>query len=155
MIISSTSIELFDAALGALKETNAATHLAAWNYDNNIWLLHNEKFVAGFVNKFSHFCSANKSSVEENHYVIKSYLRISTLHILMLTKRLGLMLGNRWVELNVAIKKQRQHLVHRFNDHYFKNPIYHIFDFSLGKLLGHLKLAKSGDMRNCHALRGS
>jgi hypothetical protein len=54
------------------------------------------------------------------------------------------MLVNQWVELNAAIKKQKQHLVHRFNHHCFKNLIYNIFDFALGKLLGQLKLAKKG-----------
>jgi hypothetical protein len=54
----------------------------------------------------------------------------------MLTKRLGLMLANQHVELNVAIKKQKQHLAHRFNRHCFKNPIYNVSDFALGKLLG-------------------
>jgi hypothetical protein len=42
--------------------------------------------------------------VEGIHHVIKSYLRFGTLHLLTLTKRLGLMLANQRVELNVAIE---------------------------------------------------
>jgi len=62
----------------------------------------------------------------------------------MLTKWLGLMLANQRVELNAAIKKQKQHLAHCFNRHCFKNLIYNVSDFALGKLLGQLKLAKKG-----------
>lgn len=58
-----------------------------------------------FVDEFPHFGNANTLKVEGNHYVIKSYLRVNTLHLLTLTKRLGLMLANQRVELNVAIEK--------------------------------------------------
>ncbi len=92
--------------------------------------------MACFVDEFPHFGNASMSRVEGNHHVIKSYICVSTLHLLMLTKRLGLMLANQHVELNVAIKKQKQHLAHRFNRHCFKNPIYNVSDFALGKLLG-------------------
>jgi len=51
-------------------------------------------------------------------------------------KVVGLMLANQRVELNVAIEKQKQHLAHRFNHHCFKNLIYNVSNFALGKLLG-------------------
>jgi hypothetical protein len=35
LVVSNTSVELFDGALGAFKETYAASHPAAWNYVNN------------------------------------------------------------------------------------------------------------------------
>jgi hypothetical protein len=105
LVVSSTLVELFDAALGAFKETYAASHPTAWNYVNNTWLPHKEKFVACFVDKFPHFDSASMSRVEGNHHIIKSYLRINTLHLLTLTKWLGLMLANQHIELNVAIEK--------------------------------------------------
>jgi hypothetical protein len=54
------------------------------------------------------------------------------------------MLANQRVELNAAIEKQKQHLTHRFNHHYFKNLIYNVSDFALGKLLGQLKLVEKG-----------
>ncbi len=111
--------------------------------------------MACFVDEFPHFGSASTSRVEGNHHVIKSYLRVSTLHLLTLTKRLGLMLANQRVELNAAIEKQKQHLAHRFNHHCFKNLIYNVSDFALGKLLGQLKLVEKEDMRSSHALRGS
>jgi histone-lysine N-methyltransferase SETD2 len=57
LVVSSTSIELFDVALGAFKETYAASHPVAWNYINNTWLPHKEKFVACFVDEFPHFGS--------------------------------------------------------------------------------------------------
>jgi hypothetical protein len=144
LVVSSTSVELFDAALGAFKETYARSHPAAWNYVNNTWLPHKEKFAACFVDEFPHFGSASTSRVEGNHHIIKSYLRVSTLHLLTLTKRLGLMLVNQRVELNAAIEKQKQHMAHRFNHHCFKNLIYNVSDFTLGKLLGQLKLFEKG-----------
>jgi hypothetical protein len=144
LVVSSTSVELFDVALGVFKETYAASHPAAWNYVNNIWLPHKEKFVACFVDEFPHFGNANTSRVEGNHHVIKSYLCVSTFHLLTLTKRLGLMLANERVELNAAIEKQKQHLAHCFNHHCFKNLIYNVSDFALGKLLGQLKLVEKG-----------
>jgi hypothetical protein len=119
LVVSSTSVELFDAALGAFKETYAASHPAVWNYVNNTWLPHKEKFMACFVDEFPHFGSASTSKVEGNHHVIKSYLRVNTFHLLTLTRRLGLTLANQRVELNVAIEKQKQHLAHRFNHHFF------------------------------------
>ncbi len=136
LVVSSTSVELFNVALGAFKETYVASHPVAWNYVNNTWFPHKEKFVACFVDEFPHFGSASTLRVEGNHHVIKSYLRVSTLHLLTLTKRLGLMLANQRVELNAAIEKQKQHLAHRFNHHCFKNMIYNVSDFALGKLLG-------------------
>jgi hypothetical protein len=144
LVVSSTSVELFDAALGAFKDTYATSHPTAWNYVNNTWLPHKEKFMACFMDEFPHFDSASTSRVEGNHHVIKSYLRVNTLHLLTLTKRLGLMLANQRVELNATIEKQKQHLVHRFNHHYFKNLIYNVSDFALGKLLGQLKLTEKG-----------
>jgi hypothetical protein len=96
------------------------------------------------VDEFPHFGSASTSRVEGNHHIIKSYLHISTLHLLTLTKRLGLMLANQRVELYVAIEKQKQHLAHHFNHHCFKNLIYNVSNFAQGKLLGQLKLAKKG-----------
>jgi hypothetical protein len=135
LVISSTSVELFDVTLGAFKDTYATSHPATWNYINNTWLPHKEKFVACFVDEFPHFGNASTSRVEGNHHVIKSYLRVSTLHLLTLTKQLGFMLANQCVELNAAIEKQKQHLAHRFNHHYFKNLIYNVSDFALGKLL--------------------
>ncbi len=68
---------------------------------------HKERFVAYYIDEFPHFGSASTSKVEGNHHVIKSYLHVGTLHLLMLTKRLGLMLANQRVELNAAIEKQR------------------------------------------------
>jgi len=100
--------------------------------------------VACFVDEFPHFGNANTSRVEGNHHVIKSYLRINTLHLLTLTKRLGLLLANQRVELNATIEKQKQHLAHHFNHHCFKNLIYNVSDFALGKLLGQLKLVEKG-----------
>jgi hypothetical protein len=144
LIVSSTSIELFNVALGAFKETYAASHLVVWNYVNNTWLPHKEKFATCFVDEFPHFGNASTSRVEGNHHVIKSYLRVSTLHLLTLTKRLGLMLANQHVESNATIEKQKQHLAHHFNHHYFKNLIYNVSDLALGKLLGQLKLAEKG-----------
>jgi hypothetical protein len=54
------------------------------------------------------------------------------------------MLANQQVELNATIEKQKQHLVHHFNHHCFKNLIYNVSNFALGKLLRHLKFAKKG-----------
>ncbi len=61
--------------------------------------------MACFVHEFPHFGSASTSRVEGNHHVIKLYLCVSTLHLLTLTKRLGFMLANQRVELNIAIEK--------------------------------------------------
>jgi hypothetical protein len=144
LVVSSTSVELFNAALGAFKETYVASHPIAWNYINNTWLPHKEKFVACFVDEFPHFGNASMSRVEGNHHVIKLYIRVNTLHLLTLTKWLGLMLVNQHVELNATIEKQKQHLAHRFNHHCFKNLIYNVFDFALGKLLGQLKFVEKG-----------
>ncbi len=105
LVVSSTSVELFDAALGAFKETYAVNHSVAWNYVNNTWLPHKEKFVACFVDEFPHFGNASTLRVEGNHHVIKSYFCVSTLHLLTLTKWLGFMLANQCIELNVAIEK--------------------------------------------------
>jgi hypothetical protein len=105
MLVFSTSVELFDAALGVFKETYSGTHLAAWQYVNTTWMPHKEKFVACYIDEFPHFGSANTSRVEGNHHVIKSYFRVGTLLILTLTKRLGLMLANQRMELNAAIEK--------------------------------------------------
>jgi hypothetical protein len=96
---------LFDAALGVFKETYSGTHPAAWQYVNTTWMPHKERFVAYYIDEFPHFGSASTSRVEGNHHVIKSYLHVGTLHLLTLTKRLGLMLANQRVELNVAIEK--------------------------------------------------
>jgi len=73
---------------------------------------HKEKFVACYIDKFPHFGSTSISRVEGNHHVIKSYFCVGTLHLLTLTKRLGLMLANQRVELNDAIEKQRVHKAH-------------------------------------------
>ncbi len=105
MLISSMSVELFDAALGVFKETYSGTHLATWKYINTTWMPHKERFVACYIDEFPHFGSASTSRVEGNHHLIKSYLRVSTIHLLTLTKRLGLMLANQHVELTAAIKK--------------------------------------------------
>jgi hypothetical protein len=82
--------------------------------------------------------------VEGNHYVIKSYLYVGILHLLMLTKRLGLMLANQRVELNATIEKQKVHKAHRFDHNYFKDLIYKVSDFALDKLLQQLKHAEKG-----------
>ncbi len=105
MFVSSTSVELFDATLGVLKETYSRTHLAAWQYVNTTWMPHKERFVACYIDEFPHFGNASTSRVEGNHHVIKSYLRVGILHLLTLTKRLGLMLANQRVELNAVIEK--------------------------------------------------
>jgi len=82
--------------------------------------------------------------MEGNHHVIKSYPYVGTLHLLMLTKQLGLMLANQHVELNAAIEKQRVHKAHRFGHSFFKDLIYKVFDFILDKLLQQLKHAEKG-----------
>ncbi len=105
MFVSSTSVELFDVALDVFKETYSGTHPTAWQYINTTWMPHKERFFACYINEFLHFSSASTSRVEGNHHIIKSYFRVNTLHLLTLTKRLGLMLANRHMELNVAIKK--------------------------------------------------
>jgi hypothetical protein len=59
-------------------------------------------------------------------------------------KRLGLMLANQRMELNVAIEKQRVHKAHRFSHSCFKDLIYKVFDFAINKLLQQLKHAEKG-----------
>jgi hypothetical protein len=144
MLVSNTSVELFNAALGVFKETYSRTHPAAWQYVNTTWMPHKERFVACYIDEFPHFGSASTSRVEGNHHVIKSYFRVGILHLLTLTKRLGLMLANQCVELNVVIEKQRVHKAHRFGHSYFKDLIYKVSDFALDKLLQQLKHAKKG-----------
>ncbi len=144
MLVSSTSVELFDAALGVFKETYSGTHPVAWQYINTTWMPHKERFVACYIDEFPHFGSATTSRVERNHHVIKSYLRVGTFHLLTLTKRLGLMLANQRVELNAAIEKQRVHKAHQFGHNYFNDLIYKVFDFALDKLLQQLKHAEKG-----------
>ncbi len=139
MLISSTLVELFNAALGVFKETYLGTRPAAWQYVNTTWMPHKERFVACYIDEFPHFGSASTSRVEGNHHVIKSYLRVSTFHLLTLMKRLGFMLANQRVELNAAIEKQRVHKAHRFGHNCFKDLIYKVFDFALDKLLQQLR----------------
>jgi hypothetical protein len=105
---------------------------------------HKERFIACYIDEFPHFGSASTLRVEGNHHIIKSYLRVGTLHFLMLTKQLGLMLADQRVELNVAIEKQRVHKAHRFGHSYFKDLIYKVSDFALDKLLQQLKHAEKG-----------
>jgi hypothetical protein len=114
-----------------------------------------ERFVAYYIDEFPHFGSASTSRVEGNHHVNKSYLCGGTLHLLTLTKWLGLMVANQCVELNAAIEKQRVHKAHRFGHNCFKDLIYKVSDFVLDKLLNNLSTLKRGDMRSNHALRGS
>jgi hypothetical protein len=71
---------------------------------------HKERFVACYIDEFPHFGNASTLRVEGNHHVIKLYLHVGILHLLTLTKRLGLMLANQRVELNAAIEKQRVHI---------------------------------------------
>jgi hypothetical protein len=47
-----------------------------------MWMLHKERFVTCYIDKFPHFGNACTSRVEGNHHVIKSYLRVGTLHLL-------------------------------------------------------------------------
>jgi hypothetical protein len=105
---------------------------------------HKERFVACYIDEFPHFGNASTLRVEGNHHVIKSYLRVGTLHLLTLTKQLGLMLANQCVELNAAIEKQRVHKAHQFSHSCFKDLIYKVSDFALDKLLQQLKHAKKG-----------
>jgi hypothetical protein len=144
MLVSSMSVELFDAVLGVFKETYLGTHPAAWQYVNTMWMPHKERFVASYIDKFPHFGNASTLRVEGNHHVIKSYLHVDTLHLLTLTKWLGLMLANQCVELNAAIEKQKVHKAHRFGHSCFKDLIYKVFDFALDKLLQQLKHAEKG-----------
>jgi hypothetical protein len=144
MLVSSTSVELFDAALGVFKETYSGTRLGAWQYVNTTWMPHKERFVACYIKEFPHFGNASTSRVEGNHHIIKSYLRVGTLHLLTLTKRSGLMLANQRVELNAAIEKQKVHKAHRFGHSCFKDLIYKVSNFALDKLLQQLKHAEKG-----------
>jgi hypothetical protein len=155
MFVSNMSVELLDVTLGVFKETYSGTHLAAWQYVNTTWMPHKERFVACYIDEFPHFGSASTLRVEGNHHIIKSYLLVDTLHLLTLTKRLGLMLANQRVELNAAIEKQRVHKAHRFGHSCFKDLIYKVSNFALDKLLQQLKTLKRGDMRSSHVLRGS
>jgi hypothetical protein len=98
-------------------------------------MLHKERFVACYIDEFPHFGNASTSRVEGNHHIIKSYLRVDTLHLLMLTKQLGFMLANQLVELNAAIEKHRVHKADRFGHSCFKDLIYKVSDFVLDKLL--------------------
>ncbi len=144
MHVSSTSIELFNATFGVFKETYSRTHPAAWQYVNTTRMLHKERFVACYIDEFPHFGNASTSKVEGNQHVIKSYLRVSTLHLLTLTKWLGLVLANQRVELNVAIEKQKVHKAHQFGHSYFKDLIYKVSDFVLDKLLQQRKHVEKG-----------
>jgi hypothetical protein len=144
MLISSTSVKLFDTALGVFKETYSRTHPVAWQYINMTWMPHKETFVTYYIDEFPHFGSASTSRVEGNHHIFKSYLRVGTLHFLTLTKQLGFMLANQHVELNAMIEKQRVHKAHRFGHSCFKDLIYKVSDFTLDKLLQQLKHAENG-----------
>jgi hypothetical protein len=135
MFVFSTSVELFDVAFGVFKETYSGTHPAPWQYVNTTWMPHKERFIACYIDEFPHFGNTGPSRVEGNHHVIKSYLHVGTLHLLTLTKWLGLMLANQHMELNVTIKKQRVHKAHWFGHSCFKDLIYKVFDFALDKLL--------------------
>ncbi len=115
-----------------------------WQYVTRCGCLTRRGFVACYIDEFPHFGSANTSRVEGNHHVIKSYLRVGTLHLLTLTKRLGLMLANQCVELNAAIEKQKVHKAHQFGHNYFKDLIYKVSDFALDKLLQQLKHVEKG-----------
>jgi hypothetical protein len=88
-----------------------------------MWMPHKERFVACYIDEFPHFGNASTSRMERNHHIIKSYFRVSILHLLTLTKQLGLMLANQRVELNAAIEKQRVHKAHQFGHSYFKDLI--------------------------------
>jgi hypothetical protein len=50
MLISSTSVEMFNAALGVFKETHSRTHPAAWQYVNTMWMPHKERFIVCYIN---------------------------------------------------------------------------------------------------------
>ncbi len=86
MLVSSTSVELFNAALRVFKETYSGTHPPAWQYVNTTWMPHKKRFVACYIDEFPHFDSTNTSRVEGNHHVIKSYIHVGTFHLLTLTK---------------------------------------------------------------------
>jgi hypothetical protein len=144
MLVSSTSVELFDVALGVFKETYSGTHPTAWQYVNTTCMPHKERFVACYIDEFPHFGDASTSRVEINHHVIKLYLCVDTPHLLTLMKRLGLMLANQHVELNATIEKQRVHKAHQFGHNCFKDLIYKVFDFALNKLLQQFKHAEKG-----------
>jgi len=116
---------------------------------------HKERFAACYIDKFPHFGSASTSRVEGNHHVIKSYLRVDTLHLLTLTKRLGLMLANQHVELNAAIEKQRciRHISSAIATSRTWSTRFLILLWT--SFCNNLSMLKWGDMRSSHALRGS
>ena len=78
--------------------------------------------------------------------MIKSYLRVGTLHIWIAAKRLGGMLANQRVELNDAIENQRSNKALRFSHDCFKEVIYKVSNFAMDKILKQLQLAEEGSL---------
>ena len=148
VLVSSSSLDIFNATLDAFKDTYKASHQDVWNYINTTWISQKEKFVACFVDRFPHFGSACTSRVEGNHYVLKLYIRVGTLHLWLAAKRISMMLANQRVEINSAIENQRVNKAIRFNHECFKNLIFKVSDFAMDKILGQLKLAKLEELRH-------
>ncbi|CAK9268093.1 unnamed protein product [Sphagnum jensenii] len=78
MLVSSTLVELFDAALGVFKETYSGTHRAAWQYVNTTWMPHKERFVACYIDEFPTLAAPVPRGWKETT-MLSSHISMSTL----------------------------------------------------------------------------
>ena len=144
VIVTSITVESFEEGLSTFKAKYSISHPGAWKYIEATWLPHKERFISCFINEFPHFGSANTSRVEGNHHVVKSYLRVGTLHLYSTVKRLSLLLANQRVELNAAIEQEKMRIAHRFSHACFKELVCNVSHFALDKVLDQLKMIENG-----------
>ncbi|KAI9918923.1 hypothetical protein PsorP6_012054 [Peronosclerospora sorghi] len=88
---------------GPISKTNTVTYRKRVAYIDKQWIPFKTRFVSAWTNLVLHFNNVNTSRVEGAHSVIKKYLKVSTLYLWDVCRRLKMAIRNAVGELRAAI----------------------------------------------------
>src|SRR5689334_8852983 len=104
-------------------------------YVYNNWIVYKEKFVHAWTDMHLHFRIRVTSRGEGNHWVLKRYLKISSINLLTVLLKLNNLLKTQYVELNKAMEVERLQTWHHHNVDLLKNLIGKVSKYALDKIL--------------------
>lgn len=106
----------------------------AFRYVSETWFQHRQKFVVAWTKQHCHLGAQVTSRVESVHSAIKKYVQSSSLDLLEVVSKIGLLLSSQHIEYTTEVARQRITRMHHLHSHIFRDIEKKVSLFALDKV---------------------
>jgi histone-lysine N-methyltransferase SETD2 len=113
-VTEATTEDGFELSWDLLSRKYSREHSSAVLYISNTWLVHKERFVRAFTDRYLHMGSRCSSRVESSHSAMKRYVNLAKCDLLTCKERLDVLLETQFTELQAEIETDKLKVVHSY-----------------------------------------